>query len=55
MSLNATAEIKAPDNGISCKGLWYLDDVLMSVSDVVLGKTTSAALSYPVKNGNSVP
>jgi len=55
LSLNATADIKAPDNGISCKGFWYLDDVLMSLSDVVLGKTSSAALSYPVKNGSSAP
>lgn len=55
LSLNATADIKAPDNGISCKGLWYLDGELMSLSDVILGETKSAALSYPVKNGSSVP
>jgi hypothetical protein len=55
MPLNATVDIKAPDSDAACIGYWYLDDVLISASDVILGKTASASLSYSAKNQGSEP
>ena len=53
-TLSASVAISGAGSGQTCTALWYLDDALISKSDVKLGNTT-LTVSYPAKNTGSAP
>ena len=53
-SLNASVEISAPGGINPCVGLWYLDDVVVSRTEVT-PDTTALELIHRVENSGDVP
>ena len=53
-SLTASVAVSAPNSGLPCTALWYIDNVLVSRAVVSLG-TTTVTLSYPARNTGNVP
>lgn len=47
--LKASAAIDAPDGSMLCLGAWYIDDVLVSLTELDIGATDTVSLDYNIK------
>ena len=54
-TLKASVSIKAPAVSRICSGAWYVDEVLLSQSDVDIGTTDTVSLDSNIQNNSDAP